>query len=177
LIALFCAYRAGFKTIEGADLLLLLAFVACSYGYAEGGILSRELGGWQVICWVLVLAFPIELLAFSVCISAHGLWIKPPSIEAWSGLFYVTAISQYIGFYFYYRGLALGGVAKMSQVQLFMPFCAIVVAHFVLGETIDLSTVAGAILLTVTVFGGKLSLGSGRGRREFFTAEAQRAQR
>jgi drug/metabolite transporter (DMT)-like permease len=157
-LALFCAYRSGFRAIEGADLLLLLAFLACSYGYAEGGILAKELGGWQVICWVLTLAFPIELLALGSYTSIHGFWIKLPSIWAWAGLLYVTAISQFIGFYFYYKGLALGGVAKMSQVQLFLPFCAIVVSHFVLGEAIDAATTVGAILVTATVFWGRLSL-------------------
>ena len=93
-------------------------------------------------------------------VSAHGLWIRPPSIEAFAGLLYVTAISQYIGFYFYYKGLALGGVAKMSQMQLFLPFFAIVVSHFVLGEAIDAATIVGAILITGTVFGGRLWSGA-----------------
>ena len=159
LIALFCSYRSGFGAIQAADVLLLLAFIACSYGYAEGGILAKELGGWQVICWVLVLALPIELIALGSYVSMHGFWVRPPSVSAWTGLLYVTAISQYIGFYFYYKGLALGGVAKMSQVQLFLPFFAIVVSHFVLGEPIDVATVAGAIFITVTVLGGRLSFG------------------
>jgi len=160
LTASFCLYRSGLSAIQGADVLLLLAFVACSYGYAEGGNLSKELGGWQVICWALALAFPIELAAFLGYVSAHGLWIRPPSIEAFAGLLYVTAISQYIGFYFYYKGLALGGVAKMSQMQLFLPFFAIVVSHFVLGEAIDAATIVGAILITGTVFGGRLWSGA-----------------
>jgi len=155
LTILFCLYRSGVSAIQGADILLLLAFVACSYGYAEGGILSRELGGWRVICWALALAFPIEMVALLGYVSVHGLWMRPPSIQAGAGLLYVTAISQYIGFYFYYKGLALGGVAKMSQLQLFLPFCAIAVSHFVLGEVIDAATIVGAILITGTVFGGK----------------------
>jgi drug/metabolite transporter (DMT)-like permease len=155
LTASFCLYRSGLSAVQGADILLLLAFVACSYGYAEGGILSKELGGWQVICWALALAFPIELVGLLGYVSTRGIWIRPPSIEACAGLLYVTAISQYIGFYFYYKGLALGGVAKMSQMQLFLPFCAIAVSHFVLGEVIDAATIVGALLITGTVFSGK----------------------
>jgi len=158
LVTLFCAYRAGFKGIEQADVLLLLTFIACSYGYAEGGVLAKQLGGWQVICWVLALAFPIELIALATCVAGHGFWIRPPSMSSWAALLYVTAISQYLGFYFYYKGLALGGVTRMSQVQLFLPFCAIVVSHFLLGETIDTATIVGAVLLTLTVFGGRYSL-------------------
>jgi drug/metabolite transporter (DMT)-like permease len=157
LVGLFCMYRSGFVAIQRADVLLLLAFIACSYGYAEGGVLAKELGGWRVICWVLVLAFPFELVALAGFVSTHRFWITPPSIAAWAGLVYVTAISQYMGFYFYYKGLALGGVARMSQVQLFLPFCAIVISHFVLGERIDTATIVGTILITVTVFGGRLA--------------------
>jgi drug/metabolite transporter (DMT)-like permease len=156
LIVLFCAYRAGFKAVEQADVLLLLTFLACSYGYAEGGVLAKQLGGWQVICWVLAVAFPIELIALTTYVAGHGFWIRPPSATAWAALLYVTAISQYLGFYFYYKGLALGGVTRMSQVQLFLPFCAIVVSHFLLGETIDAATILGAVLVTITVFGGRV---------------------
>jgi drug/metabolite transporter (DMT)-like permease len=176
LTTLFCLYRSGLSAIQGADILLLLAFVACSYGYAEGGILSKELGGWQVICWALALAFPIELVAFLGYAWTHGLWIRPPSVEACAGLFYVTAISQYIGFYFYYKGLALGGVAKMSQMQLFLPFCAIAVSHFVLGEVIDAATIVGAILITGTVLVWKFH--EAKRSRNFQASEAlERAQR
>jgi drug/metabolite transporter (DMT)-like permease len=176
LTTLFCLYRSGLSAIQGADILLLLAFVACSYGYAEGGILSKELGGWQVICWALALAFPIELVAFLGYAWTHGLWIRPPSVEACAGLFYVTAISQYIGFYFYYKGLALGGVAKMSQMQLFLPFCAIAVSHFVLGEVIDAATIVGAILITGTVLAWKFH--EAKRSRNFQASEAlERAQR
>jgi drug/metabolite transporter (DMT)-like permease len=171
LVALFCSYRSGFRAIQGADALLLLGFLACSYGYAEGGILAKELGCWQVICWVLTLAFPIELIAFGGYISLRGLWIKPPPIMAWAGLLYVTVISQYIGFYFYYKGLALGGVAKMSQLQLFLPFCAIVISHFALGEVIDAATIVGVILLTATVFGGRLCTEASRGRSRSWPAK------
>ena len=67
LIGLFSAYRSGFRSIEQADVFLLIAFVACSYGYAEGGLLAREMGGWRVICWALVTVLPIELVALVVC--------------------------------------------------------------------------------------------------------------
>jgi drug/metabolite transporter (DMT)-like permease len=104
------------------------------------------------------------------------LWIRPPSVEACAGLFYVTAISQYIGFYFYYKGLALGGVAKMSQMQLFLPFCAIAVSHFVLGEVIDAATIVGAILITGTVLAWKFH--EAKRSRNFQASEAlERAQR
>jgi drug/metabolite transporter (DMT)-like permease len=158
LIALFCGSRSGFSGIDSADLLLLIGFIACSYGYAEGGLLSRELGGWKVICWILVVALPFEISGLIFKVIAQGLWIDLPAPKAWGGLFYVTAISQFIGFYFYYKGLALGGVARMSQVQLFLPFAAIYVAHWVLGEPVDISVLLGALAMTLIVLAGKLSL-------------------
>ena len=76
--------------------------------------------------------------------------------KTWAGLLYLTAISQFIGFFFYYKGLALGGIAKMSQVQLLLPFLAIFAAHWILGEQIDGSVIVGTLAITaIVVAGGK----------------------
>jgi drug/metabolite transporter (DMT)-like permease len=154
LIGLFSAYRSGFHSIEQADVFLIAAFIACSYGYAEGGFLAREMGGWQVICWALVTVLPFELGVMIVYGSHVGLRIRSAPVEAWAGLVYLTAISQFIGFYFYYKGLALGGIAKMSQVQLLLPFLAIFAAHWILGEPIDASVIIGTVMITTIVVAG-----------------------
>lgn len=159
LIALFCGYRSGFHGINQADLLLLVGFGACSYGYAEGGLLARELSGWQVICWVLVTVLPIELTGLIGFTALNGVWVHPPSASAWIGIVYVTLISQFIGFYFYYKGLGLGGVAKMSQAQLLLPFLAIFASGLLLGEEIDGVVMAGAAAITGVVLVGRWSLG------------------
>jgi len=158
LIGLLCGYRSGFRGIDRADLLLLIGFGACSYGYAEGGLLARELGGWQVICWVLVSALPVELAGLIGFAAFNGAWVHPPSASAWTGMAYLTLISQFIGFYFYYRGLGLGGVAKMSQAQLLLPFLAIFASRLLLGEEIDGVVVAGAAVISVIVLVGRWSL-------------------
>jgi drug/metabolite transporter (DMT)-like permease len=157
LIGLFSAYRSGFHSIEQADVLLIAAFIACSYGYAEGGLLAREMGGWLVICWALVMVLPLELVGLIVCTSRTGIVFGSASAEAWAGLLYLTAVSQFIGFFFYYKGLALGGIAKMSQVQLFLPFLAIFAAHFILGEQIDGSVIVGTLAITAIVMAGRRS--------------------
>jgi drug/metabolite transporter (DMT)-like permease len=154
LIGLFSAYRSGFHSTEQADVFLIAAFIACSYGYAEGGLLAREMGGWQVICWALVTVLPFELGVMIVYGSHVGLRIRSAPVEAWAGLVYLTAISQFIGFYFYYKGLALGGIAKMSQVQLLLPFLAIFAAHWILGEPIDASVIIGTVMITTIVVAG-----------------------
>jgi drug/metabolite transporter (DMT)-like permease len=162
VIILVCGYRSGFSGIDPADLLLLVGFVSCSYGYAEGGLLARELGGWRVICWVLVAVFPFEVCGLIYQIARHGFWIHTPIPKAWAGLAYATAISQLIGFYFYYKGLALGGVARMSQVQLFLPFASIYVAHWTLREPVDLSVILGATAMTLIVVAGKRAVAARR---------------
>jgi drug/metabolite transporter (DMT)-like permease len=159
LIALFCGYRAGFSGVDPADLLLLAGFVACSYGYAEGGVLARDLGGWRVICWALALMLPLETAGLLFQLARHGSWLIAPTPRAWGGLAYAAAISQLIGFYFYYKGLALGGVARMSQVQLLLPFAAIFAAHMALGEPVDASVLVGVAAITLVVMAGKRALG------------------
>ena len=157
-IALVCGYRSGFQRIDQADLLLLAGFGACAYGYAEGGLLSRELGGWQTICWILVSVLPVELTGVLGFASFHGAWVHPPGASAWIGIAYLTLISQFIGFYFYYKGLGLGGVARMSQAQLLLPFLAIFASSLLLGEEIDGVVVAGAAAITGIVLLGRWSL-------------------
>jgi drug/metabolite transporter (DMT)-like permease len=156
-IGLFSAYRSGFHSTEQADVLLVAAFIACSYGYAEGGLLAREMGGWLVICWALVTVFPLELLALIVYVAHAGVRIASVTTEAWAGLFYLTAVSQFIGFFFYYKGLALGGIAKMSQLQLLLPFLAIFAAHIILGEQIDGAVIVGTLAITAIVAAGAWS--------------------
>jgi drug/metabolite transporter (DMT)-like permease len=155
LIALFSAYRSGFHSIEQADVLLVMAFISCSYGYAEGGLLAREMGGWLVICWALVTVLPVELVGLLAYVSSVGVRIGSVPAEAWAGLIYLTAVSQFIGFYFYYKGLALGGIAKMSQVQLLLPFLAIFAAHWILGEAIEGSVIVGTVIITAIVVGSR----------------------
>jgi drug/metabolite transporter (DMT)-like permease len=155
LIALFSGYRSGFHAIEQADLLLIAAFIACAYGYAEGGVLAREIGGWLVICWALVTVLPFELVALLLYLSRAGVRIASVPTEAWAGLAYVTAISQFIGFFFYYKGLALGGIAKMSQLQLLLPFIAILSAHWILGEEIEGPVIVGTLVITGIVVAGR----------------------
>ena len=144
----------GFALVQGfaaspiGDLLMLGAIIVCGLGYAEGASLSRKLGGWQVICWALVLSLPIML--------ALTLFTLPASFAtvtngAWAGLAYVSLFSMLVGFVFWYRGLALGGVAGVGQLQLLQPFFGLALAATLLGEPVSWSMLAatGAIVLCV----------------------------
>ena len=142
LVAGFALSQNGEASLTG-DLLMVAAIVACGLGYAEGAVLSRRLGGWQVISWALMLALPIMGALAVWTLPAVWTGIGPP---AWIGLGYVSVFSMLIGFVFWYRGLALGGIAGVGQLQLLQPFFGLLLAALVLGEP-----VAGSMIPAVTV--------------------------
>ena len=107
----------GGGALHVADLLLVGAVIAAAIGYAEGARLAREIGGWQVISWALVLAAPF--LAIPTWRAAGGLADAPWT--AWAGFAYVAVVSAYVGFFAWYKGLAEGGIAAVGQVQLLQP--------------------------------------------------------
>ena len=150
----------AFALIEGAaadglhtaDILLALAIVAAAIGYAEGGELSRSMGGWQVICWALVIAAPF-LLAILLVRGMPINWNAPPS--AWAGFLYLALFSQFIGFFAWYQGLAIGGVAKVGQLQLLQTFVTLGAAALLLGEEVTFIEVGFACLVVAIVAVGR----------------------
>jgi drug/metabolite transporter (DMT)-like permease len=131
-----------------ADLELLAAVLLCALGYAEGGRLSRELGGASTICWALVLSLPITTLVAAVALAASG---AHAGATAWLGFAYVSVVSMFLGFFAWYAGLARGGVAKIGQVQLGQPVLSLVWAALILGEPVGPGTVAAAVVVLACV--------------------------
>lgn len=150
-VAGFALAHAGAASLAG-DLLMVAAVVLCGLGYAEGARLSRRLGGWQVISWALVLALPV--MAAIVAATLPEVWtgIGGP---AWLGLAYVSVFSMLIGFVFWYRGLALGGIAGVGQLQLLQPFFGLALAGLLLGERVAWTMIAVTGLVVVCVAGAK----------------------
>ncbi|WP_455917221.1 DMT family transporter [Pseudomonas cerasi] len=146
LLVMSYAVAQGLSAAPVGDVLMLLAVLACGLGYAEGAKLSRTLGGWQVICWALVVSLPVvaplSLILAPVTLSG----ISPP---AWLSLGYVALFSMLIGFVFWYRGLAQGGIAAVGQLQLLQPFFGLALAAGLLHEQVSL----GMVLVTVAVIG------------------------
>jgi drug/metabolite transporter (DMT)-like permease len=135
---------SGLSASPTGDMLMLAAIVICGLGYAEGAKLSRKLGGWQVICWALALSLPLMLVLFVM--------LAPPNFSnvgmpAWLGLAYVSLFSMLIGFVFWYRGLAQGGIAAVGQLQLLQPFFGLALAATLLGEQVS----AGMLFVTLAV--------------------------
>jgi drug/metabolite transporter (DMT)-like permease len=150
--AWFLISRSNGLQLQQADLLIVVACVACAYGYAEGGLLAHEMGGWRAICWMLVLATPVAVVLLACYLMWRGGVNHADSPIAWFGLLYQIAVSQFIGFAFYYRGLALGGVTKMSQIQQFQSVLAVLAAGLILAERIDVQLwlVLGLLLIAVS---------------------------
>jgi len=134
------------------DLLMLAAVLVCGLGYAEGATLSRKLGGWQVICWALLLSLPFMLLLSLLTMPASFAHITPP---AWIGLAYVSLFSMLIGFVFWYRGLAQGGIAAVGQLQLLQPFFGLALAASLLHEPVSLLMVGVTVAVILCVVGSK----------------------
>ena len=143
----------GVGEFQTGDFFLLGAIVSAATGYALGGKLSKEIGGWQVICWALVISFPFIIVPA---------WLEAPQDAVGSlplnvilSFLYLALVSQLFGFFFWNKGLALGGVARVSQTQLLQPFVTLVASAFLINETINLQTIFFAILVIVTVAIGK----------------------
>ena len=142
------ALNQGLTASPTGDVLMLLAVIVCGLGYAEGATLARVLGGWQVISWALALSLPVM---------APLTWVLAPSsfdsidTPAWLGLGYVSFFSMFIGFIFWYRGLAQGGIAAVGQLQLLQPFFGLALAATLLHETVSIGmfSVTGGVILCV----------------------------
>ncbi|MBO9543895.1 DMT family transporter [Caulobacter sp.] len=150
-VAGFAVSRGGSGSVIG-DLLMVAAIVACGLGYAEGAVLSRRLGGWQVICWALVLALPV--MAILAVVTLPMTW-SGIAAGAWLGLAYVSVFSMLIGFVFWYRGLALGGIAKVGQLQLLQPFFGLALAGLLLHEAVAPAMLAVTAVIVLCVAGAK----------------------
>ncbi|SES06365.1 DMT family transporter [Rhizobium sp. NFR03] len=146
------ALAQGLSASPVGDLLMLLAIVICGLGYAEGGKLSRTLGGWQVISWALVLSLPPMLCLALLTMPVSFAGIEPPAIF---GLAYVSLFSMLIGFIFWYRGLSQGGIAAVGQLQLLQPFFALALAATVLHEPVTAGMLGITVCVILCVFGAR----------------------
>jgi drug/metabolite transporter (DMT)-like permease len=148
------AVMRGAGIPQPADGLLVLAMLAAALGYAEGGRLAQFMGGWQVICWALVFAAPLLAPPVAWLLWQHGASAGP---SAWAGFAYVALFSQFIGFFLWYKGLALGGIARVSQIQFAQLFLTLGASALFLGEHIDLTTILfGAGVAVVLVIGRRM---------------------
>jgi drug/metabolite transporter (DMT)-like permease len=152
LVVAFAILRSGHDgfAIEPADLLLLAAMACAAIGYGWGAQLSQRMRAEHVICWALVIALPLTV-PFAAMARPHA----PLNATAWWGFAYVAVFSMWLGFFAWYRGLALGGTVRVSQVQLVQPFLGMLFAVPLLGERLDALTLGFGMAVIATVFVGK----------------------
>jgi drug/metabolite transporter (DMT)-like permease len=154
LVLHICAAGAGLTA-------LLLAMCSAALGYIGGARLTPSLGAEQVICWVLVLSLPLTVPV--------TLWVAPADMSlvrtsSWWAFAYVAVFSMWIGFFAWYKGLALGGAVRVSQVQLVQPFLSLLFAMPLLGEKLDAITLGFGVAVIATVFiGKKMPVGNAQG--------------
>lgn len=152
LVVGYAVLRSGTQglSLHWADVLLLVALACAAVGYGYGARLSQHMPAEHVISWALVIALPLTL--------PLALWswpAQPVRAEAWGALAYVSVFSMWLGFFAWYRGLALGGTVRVSQVQLAQPFFSMLIAMPLLGESLDALTVGFGLAVAATVFAGK----------------------
>ncbi len=151
-LVLMFAFSNGMQGLQLADGILLLACLAAAFGYVEGGRLAREMGGWQVICWALVLIAPFLLAPVGWSLYQHGF---DAPLSGWLAFFYVSLVSQLLAFFLWYQGMAMAGVVRVSQMQLLQPFMTLLVAAVILDETVTLSMICFALAVVAAVAFGR----------------------
>ena len=147
----FALFTGGGR-LHPADIALVGAVIAAALGYAEGGKLARDLGGAPVICWALLVAAPFLVVPVGFALYQHGFSASP---TAWLGFAYVSVVSMFFGFFAWYRGLALGGIARVGQIQLLQPFLTLLGSAVLLGEKITPVTVGFAVVVVFCVAAGR----------------------
>lgn len=142
LLVMGYAISQGGSSSISADLLMIASVIVCGLGYAEGATLTKALGGWQVICWALIVSLPPMLILSFILMPEE---LTTISVSAWVGLGYVSIFSMLIGFIFWYKGLSQGGIAAVGQLQLLQPFFGLGLAAVLLHESVNL------LMLLVTI--------------------------
>lgn len=146
------ALMQGISSSPVGDILMLLSVILCGLGYAEGGKLSKTLGGWQVISWALVFSLPVALPLTYIFLPTT---VAHVGIGAWTSLAYVSFFSMFIGFIFWYKGLAQGGIASVGQLQLLQPFFGLILAASLLREEVSIGMLFVTIAVILCVGGAK----------------------
>lgn len=155
--ALVCAFalREGQGSLAIGDFWLLLAVLLGGMGYAEGARASRTLGGWRTICWALAISAPVLVVPVGWMAAQQADW--PGADVIWASA-YLAFGSMFLGFFAWYRGLAVGGIARVGQIQLLQPFLTVLAATLFFGESVDPVTFLFAAAVIVVIAGGRRAI-------------------
>jgi drug/metabolite transporter (DMT)-like permease len=148
------SFVAGAGALQTADFLLLGSVIAVGFGYAEGARLSKEIGAWQTISWALLLSVPVLLPPVVISAPADIFAVRWTSLL---GFAYVSIVSMYLAFFAWYKGLSMGGIARVGQLQLLQPFLTLAGAAIILEESIEASQIIAAVIVLCCVAIGRKS--------------------
>lgn len=154
LAVIIYAMYLGLGQLHVADLALLVAVIILGLSYAEGGVLARELGSWQVIAWAIIIATPFLIIPVFLNVSAEMLHAP---LKAWISFLYLAIVSQFLAYVAWYGGMAMGGISRVSQIQYLQPFLMIIFAALFLNESITIFTIVIAFIVVASVIMGKNS--------------------
>lgn len=160
VLVLVFAYQAADSRLQFADIAMIGAVLAAGVGYAEGALLARIFGHWQVICWALLLSVPVVVVILAYRGLSAELFtpvFSAAAVAGWCAFIYVSVISMFAAFMFWYRGLALGGTASVGQLQFLQPFLTMLAATLIFGETLQSSVVVFALGISLLIFLGRYS--------------------
>lgn len=148
IVIFFSLQHGSLNTLDAGDLWLLAAVVSAAVGYTLSGKLARTMPGWEVISWACLIALPVFAGATAALWPANFVNV---SLRAWTAIFYVGLIAQFLGFFAWNAGLAMGGIARVGQIQLLQPFITFTIAAFINHEQIDTETIVFAAAVAATV--------------------------
>jgi drug/metabolite transporter (DMT)-like permease len=149
----FIAHDGVGLALYQGDLALLGAVVMAGLGYAQGGQLAKTMGGWQVICWTLSVSLPLLLIPTYLVTDFNHFSGLPPM--GWGAFLFLALVNSLIGFFFWYRGLAIGGIARVSQTQLLQPFLTFFFSVVFLGEFFNWTALLFTALIVATIIVSK----------------------
>lgn len=152
LAVIMYALHLGIGQLQFADLALLAAVIILGLSYAEGGKLTKELGSWQVIAWAIIIGAPFFIIPVGLSLTSemlHAPW------QAWVSFIYLAVVSQFLAYVAWYSGMAIGGIARVSQIQYLQPFLMILFATIFLDESITFFTIVIAVIVVFSVIVGK----------------------
>lgn len=144
----------GTPDVALGDLYLVGAVACAAVGYTEGAVVSRQIGGWQTISWAVVFGLPITL---PLTLIGLGPVSFHEPVTAWIALAYLGTVSMFLGFFAWYAGLVMGGIARVSQVQLLQPMLSLAWATLFLHEHLDALIITVALVVLASVAGSRRS--------------------
>ncbi|WP_028390999.1 DMT family transporter [Bacillus cihuensis] len=152
LAVIMYALHLGFGQLQFADLAILAAVIILGLSYAEGGKLAKELGSWQVIAWAIMIGAPFFIIPVGLNLTTEMLHAP---IQAWVSFIYLAVVSQFLAYVAWYSGMAMGGIARVSQLQYLQPFLMILFSTVFLDESITFFTLVIAVIVVISVILGK----------------------